>query len=152
MFERFTHRSRQVMEMANEEAFQMNHDHVGEGHILLGLIREESGLAGYVLRRLGVKIDEAYLEVEELEFSPGAIMTSEILALSTAAGRGVERAYEEARKLNHDYIGTEHLILGLIRDPAGVAVQVLTRLGEDPAEVREDVLSILGVPNPPDVD
>jgi ATP-dependent Clp protease ATP-binding subunit ClpC len=139
--ERFTQRARRVLSLAHEEAERMHHNYIGTEHLLLGLIREEGGVAGRVLRELGLEPARVKEMVERLtgigrhtggriELAPG---TEQVLQLSI----------EEARRMGHHYIGTEHLLLGLVRQPEGVAVDVLRRLGVTPEQVRRQTRRVL---------
>ena len=144
MFERFTDRARKVMQLANQEAQRFNHEYVGTEHILLGLIKEGSGVAANVLRNLDVDLKRIRNEVEKLVQSGPDMVTMGRLPLTPRARKVIEYATEEARNLNHNYIGTEHLLLGLLREQEGVAAQVLMNLGLKLEEVREEVLNLLG--------
>jgi ATP-dependent Clp protease ATP-binding subunit ClpC len=139
--ERFTQRARRVLSLAHEEAERMHHNYIGTEHLLLGLIREEGGVAGRVLRELGLEPARVKEMVERLtgigrhtggriELAPG---TEQVLQL----------AIEEARRMGHHYIGTEHLLLGLVRQPEGVGVDVLRRLGVTPEQVRRQTRRVL---------
>jgi len=143
-FERFTDRARKVMQLANQEAQRFNHEYVGTEHILLGLIKEGSGVAANVLRNLEVDLKKIRLEVEKLVQTGPDMVTMGRLPLTPRARKVIEYATEEARNLNHNYIGTEHLLLGLLREQEGVAAQVLMNLGLKLEEVREEVLNLLG--------
>ncbi len=143
-FERFTDRARKVMQLANQEAQRFNHEYVGTEHILLGLIKEGSGVAANVLRNLDVDLKKIRLEVEKLVQTGPDMVTMGRLPLTPRARKVIEYATEEARNLNHNYIGTEHLLLGLLREQEGVAAQVLMNLGLKLEEVREEVLNLLG--------
>ena len=144
LFDRFTDRARKVIQLANQEAQRFNHDSVGTEHILLGIIKEGSGVAANVLRNLNVDLKKIRLEVEKIvpEGSNTAIMGK--LPYTPRAKRVIELAGEEARHLGHNYVGTEHLLLGLIRESEGVAARVLLNLGLKLDEVREEVLNFLG--------
>ena len=144
MFNRFTERARKVIILAKEEARRFNHDYIGTEHILLGLIREGEGVAAAVLQKLGVSLENIRLEVEKL-VQPGP--TTQIIGdipFTPRAKKALELAAEEARSLGHNYIGTEHLLLGLIREGEGVASQVLLNLGLDLNRVRNEVMELLG--------
>jgi len=144
MFERFTERARKVMALANQEAQRFNHEYIGTEHILLGLLKEGSGVGPNVLKNLGVDLHKVRMEVEK-RVKPGPEMvTMGRLPQTPRAKKVLEYAMEEARNLNHNYIGTEHLLLGLLREENGVAAQVLTGLGLKLDEVREEVLKLLG--------
>jgi ATP-dependent Clp protease ATP-binding subunit ClpC len=144
MFNRFTERARKVIILAKEEARRFNHDYIGTEHILLGLIREGEGVAAAVLQKVGVSLENIRLEVEKL-VQPGP--TTQIIGdipFTPRAKKALELAAEEARSLGHNYIGTEHLLLGLIREGEGIASQVLLNLGLDLNTVRNEVMELLG--------
>jgi ATP-dependent Clp protease ATP-binding subunit ClpC len=144
MFERFTDRARKVMALANQEAQRFNHEYIGTEHILLGLVKEGSGVGANVLKNLGVDLRKIRLEVEKLVKSGPEMVTMGKLPQTPRAKRVIEYAIEEARNLNHNYVGTEHLLLGLLREQDGVAAQVLMNLGLKLEDVREEVLNLLG--------
>jgi ATP-dependent Clp protease ATP-binding subunit ClpC len=144
MFERFTDRARKVMALANQEAQRFNHEYIGTEHILLGLVKEGSGVGANVLKTLDVDLRKVRLEVEKLVKSGPDMISMGKLPQTPRAKKVIEYAIEEARNLNHNYVGTEHLLLGLIREHDGVAAQVLRNLGLKLEEVREEVLNILG--------
>ncbi|MFH0826518.1 MAG: ATP-dependent Clp protease ATP-binding subunit [Candidatus Omnitrophota bacterium] len=144
MFNRFTERARKVIILAKEEARRFNHDYIGTEHILLGLIREGEGVAAAVLQKMGISLENIRLEVEKL-VQPGP--TTQIIGdipFTPRAKKALELAAEEARALGHNYIGTEHLLLGLIREGEGIASQVLLNLGMDLNTVRNEVMELLG--------
>src|SRR5437868_5636290 len=144
MFERFTDRARKVMALANQEAQRLNHEYIGTEHILLGLVKEGSGVGANVLRNLDVDLRKVRLEVEKLVKAGPEMVTMGKLPQTPRAKKVIEYAIEEARNLNHNYVGTEHLLLGLLREHDGVAAQVLMNLGLKLEEVREEVLNLLG--------
>jgi ATP-dependent Clp protease ATP-binding subunit ClpC len=144
VYERFTDRARKVMQLANQEAQRFNHEYIGTEHILLGLIKEGSGVAANVLKNLDVDLRKIRLEVEKLVQSGPDMVTMGKLPQTPRAKKVIEYAMEEARNLNHNYVGTEHLLLGLLREQEGVAAQVLMNLGLKLEEVREEVLNLLG--------
>ncbi len=144
MFERFTDRARKVMALANQEAQRFNHEYIGTEHILLGLVKEGSGVGANVLKNLDIDLRKVRLEVEKLVKSGPDMVTIGKLPQTPRAKKVIEYAIEEARNLNHNYVGTEHLLLGLLREQDGVAALVLTNLGVKLEEVREDVLNLLG--------
>ncbi len=144
MFERFTDRARKVMALANQEAQRFNHEYIGTEHILLGLVKEGSGVGANVLKNLSVDLRKVRLEVEKLVHSGPDMVTMGKLPQTPRAKKVIEYAIEEARNLNHNYVGTEHLLLGLLREHDGVAAQVLMNLGLKLEEVREEVLNLLG--------
>jgi ATP-dependent Clp protease ATP-binding subunit ClpC len=147
MFERFTDRARKVMALANQEAQRLNHEYIGTEHILLGLVKEGSGVGANVLRNLDVDLRKVRLEVEKLVRAGPEMVTMGRLPQTPRAKKVIEYAIEEARNLNHNYVGTEHLLLGLLREHDGVAAQVLMNLNLKLEEVREEVLNLLGAGN-----
>src|SRR6202140_2991527 len=144
MYERFTDRARKVMQLANQEAQRFNHEYIGTEHILLGLVKEGSGVAANVLKNLDVDLRKIRLEVEKIVQSGPDMVTMGKLPQTPRAKKVIEYAIEEARNLNHNYVGTEHLLLGLLREQEGVAAQVLMNLNLKLDEVREEVLNLLG--------
>ena len=144
MYERFTDRARKVMQLANQEAQRFNHEYIGTEHILLGLVKEGSGVAANVLKNLDVDLRKIRLEVEKLVQSGPEMVTIGKLPQTPRAKKVIEYSMEEARNLNHNYVGTEHILLGLLREQEGVAAQVLMNLGLKLDEVREEVLNLLG--------
>jgi len=140
MYERLTDRARKVMALANQEAQRFNHEYIGTEHILLGLVKEGSGVGANVLKNLGIDLRKVRLEVEKLVKSGPEMVTMGKLPQTPRAKKVVEYAIEEARNLNHNYVGTEHLLLGLLREQDGVAAQVLLNLGLKLDDVREEVL------------
>jgi len=139
--ERFTQRARRVLSLAHQEAERMRHDYIGTEHLLLGLIKEEGGVAGRVLRDLGLEADRVQEIVERLTGygeSRGAR-----LDLSPGTQQVLEFAVDEARKMGHHYIGTEHILLGLVRYDEGIAVEVLRKLGVTPEQVRRQTRRVL---------
>jgi ATP-dependent Clp protease ATP-binding subunit ClpC len=144
MFNRFTERARKVIILAKEEARRFNHDYIGTEHILLGLVREGEGVAATVLEKMGVSLENIRLEVEKLvQPGPSTQIIGDI-PFTPRAKKALELSAEEARALGHNYIGTEHLLLGLIREEEGVASQVLLNLGLDLSTVRNKVMEVLG--------
>src|SRR5262245_17438172 len=144
MFDRFTDRARKVMALARKEAQRFNHDFIGTEHILLGLIQEGSGVAANVLKNLGVEINKIRSEIEKNVQSGPSMVTMGQLPFTPRAKKVLELSMEEANELGHNYIGTEHLLLGLLRENDGVAAQVLLDLGLKLEEVRNEVLELLG--------
>jgi ATP-dependent Clp protease ATP-binding subunit ClpC len=144
MYERFTDRARKVMQLANQEAQRFNHEYIGTEHVLLGLIKEGSGVAANVLKNLDIDLRKIRLEVEKLVQSGPDMVTMGKLPQTPRAKKVIEYAMEEARNLNHNYVGTEHILLGLLREQEGVAAQVLMNLGLKLEDVREEVLTLLG--------
>ena len=144
MFNRFTERARKVILLAKEEAKRFNHDYIGTEHILLGLVREGEGVAAAVLASFGLTPDKIRIEVEKLVQPGPTTVISGDLPFTPKAKKVMELATEEARALGHNYIGTEHLLLGLIREGEGVASQVLMNLGLELEKVRGEVMNLLG--------
>ncbi|MCX5648981.1 MAG: ATP-dependent Clp protease ATP-binding subunit [Planctomycetota bacterium] len=144
MFERFTDRARKVMALANQEAQRFNHEYVGTEHVLLGLVKEGQGVAANVLHSLGIDLKKIRLEVEKIVKSGPDMVTMGKLPQTPRAKKVIEFAIEEARNLGHNYVGTEHLLLGLLREHDGVAAQVLMNLGLKLDDVRSEILNILG--------
>src|SRR6184192_1403031 len=144
MYERFTDRARKVMQLANQEAQRFNHEYIGTEHILLGLVKEGSGVAANVLKNLDIDLRKIRLEVEKIVQSGPDMVTMGKLPQTPRAKKVIEYSIEEARNLNHNYVGTEHLLLGLLREEEGVAAQVLMNLGLKLDGVREEVLNLLG--------
>ena len=144
MYERFTDRARKVMQLANQEAQRFNHEYIGTEHILLGLVKEGSGVAANVLKNLDVDLRKIRIEVEKIVQTGPDMVTMGKLPQTPRAKKVIEYAMEEARNLNHNYVGTEHLLLGLLREQEGVAAQVLMNLGMKLDDVRDEVLNLLG--------
>jgi ATP-dependent Clp protease ATP-binding subunit ClpC len=144
MFNRFTERARKVIILAKEEARRFNHDYIGTEHILLGLIREGEGVAAAVLQKIGVSLENIRLEVEKLVQPGPATQIIGDIPFTPRAKKVLELSAEEARALGHNYIGTEHLLLGLIREGEGIASQVLLNLGMNLNTVRNEVMELLG--------
>ncbi len=132
------------MALANQEAQRFSHECIGTEHILLGLLKEGSGVGANVLKTLGVDLRKVRLEVEKLVKSGPETVTMAKLPQTPRAKRVIEYAIDEARNLNHNYVGTEHLLLGLLREQDGVAAQVLMNLGLQLADVRDEVIQLLG--------
>jgi len=139
--ERFTQRARRVLSLAHQEAERMRHNYIGTEHLLMGLIREEGGVAGRVLRELGLEAERVQEIVERLT-GTGSYRGGK-LDLSPGTQQVLEYAVEEARRMGHHYIGTEHLLLGLIRYGEGVALDVLERLGVSPEQIRRQIRRVL---------
>ncbi|HEU4988823.1 MAG TPA: ATP-dependent Clp protease ATP-binding subunit [Gemmatimonadaceae bacterium] len=141
----FTERVRKVLAMAREEAARLHHEYVGTEHILLGLIREGEGVAATVLQNLNVELDEVQQKIEETVRKGKAVQaTGPDLPYTSRAKKVLELAMAEARELNHSYVGTEHLLLGLLREEKGIAAQVLTEAGVSLEAARAETLRILG--------
>ena len=142
MFERFTDRARRVVVLAQEEARMLNHNYIGTEHILLGLIHEGEGVAAKALESLGISLDAVRQQVEEI-IGQGQQAPSGHIPFTPRAKKVLELSLREALQLGHNYIGTEHILLGLIREGDGVAAQVLVRLGADRKRVRQQVTQLL---------
>ncbi|MDX1495090.1 MAG: Clp protease N-terminal domain-containing protein [Longimicrobiales bacterium] len=140
----FTDRVRKVLAMAREEAIRLQHDYVGTEHILLGLIREGEGVAAAVLQNLSVDLDQIHERVEESVRKGKATIALGELPYTSRAKKVLEFAMAEARDFNHSYVGTEHLLLGLLREEKGIAAQVLNSLGVTLDEARGETLKVLG--------
>ncbi len=148
MFERFTDVARKVMALANQEAQRLNHDYIGTEHMLLGLIKEGTGVGANALKNMKVSLRRARKEVERLVKSgPERTVSMGKLPHTPRAKKVVEYAIEEARNLNHNYVGTEHLLLGLLRADEGVAAQVLMNMGLNVERARREVLNLLAAPD-----
>jgi ATP-dependent Clp protease ATP-binding subunit ClpA len=141
MFERFTERSRRVVVLAQEEARILNHNYIGTEHILLGLIHEGAGTAAKALESLGISLEAVRHEVEEI-IGQGQQAPSGHIPFTPRAKKVLELSLREALQLGQEYIGTEHILLGLIREGDGVAAQVLVKLGADLNRVRERVIQL----------
>jgi len=139
--ERFTQRARRVLSLAHQEAERMRHNYIGTEHLLLGLIREEGGVAGRVLRELGLDAERVQEIVERLT-GPGQYRGGK-LDLSPGTQQVLEYAVEEARRMGHHYIGTEHILLGLVRYGEGIALDVLRKLGVSPEQIRRQTRRVL---------
>ena len=145
----FTERVRKVLAMAREEAARLHHEYVGTEHILLGLIREGEGVAATVLQNLSVELDDVQQKIEEtVKKGKAAQATGPDLPYTSRAKKVLELAMSEARELNHSYVGTEHLLLGLLREEKGIAAQVLTDTGVNLEAARAETLRILGTEMP----
>ena len=142
MFERFTDRARRVVVLAQEEARMLNHNYIGTEHILLGLIHEGEGVAAKALESLGISLEAVRQQVEEI-IGQGQQAPSGHIPFTPRAKKVLELSLREALQLGHNYIGTEHILLGLIREGEGVAAQVLVRLGADLNRVRQQVIQLL---------
>src|SRR2546422_135694 len=141
----FTDRVRKVLQMAREEAARLHHEYVGTEHILLGLIREGEGVAAAVLTNLNVDLEEIQQKIEEtVKKGKAAAAAGPDLPYTSRAKKVLELAMSEARELNHSYVGTEHLLLGLLREEKGIAAQVLTDAGVNLEQARAETLRLLG--------
>jgi ATP-dependent Clp protease ATP-binding subunit ClpA len=146
MYERFTDRARKVIQLAHQEAQRFNHEYIGTEHILLGLVAEGAGVAANVLKNLDIDLGKIRREVEKIvQHGPGGDppITGR-LPHTPRAQKVIEYAIEEAQRLGHNYVGTEHQLLGLLREDQGVAAQILMNLGVELDQVREEVVNLLG--------
>src|SRR5271169_3437546 len=142
MFERFTDRARRVVVLAQEEARRLDHNYIGTEHLLLGLIRESDGVAAKALESLGISLDAVRQQVEEI-IGQGQQAPSGHIPFTKRAKKALEMSLRESVQLGHNYIGTEHILLGLLREGDGVAAQVLMKLGADLNRVRQQVIQLL---------
>jgi len=142
MFERFTDRARRVVVLAQEEARLLNHNYIGTEHLMLGLIHEGEGVAAQALTRLGVSLEAVRAEVEEI-IGRGVEQPGGHIPFTPRAKKVLELSLREALELGHNYIGTEHILLGLLREGQGVGAQVLVKLGADRDRVRRQVVQLL---------
>ena len=141
-FDKFTERAKKVLVLAQEEAQRFNHNYIGTEHLLLGLVREGEGVAAKVLSNLGVELNKVRSAVEFI-IGRGNRMVIGDVNLTPRAKKVIELAVEEARRLNHNYIGTEHLLLGLVREGEGIAAGVLESLGVNLEKVRTQVIQVV---------
>ncbi len=148
MFNRFTERARKVILLAKQEAKRFNHDYIGTEHILLGLVREGEGVAAVVLQKMGLNLRQIRIEIEKIVKPGPATVISGDIPFTPKAKKAIELSGEEARSLGHNYIGTEHILLGLIKEGEGVASQVLLNLGLDLEKVRQEIVELLGSATP----
>ena len=144
MFDRFTDRAKKVMNLARQEAQRFNHEYLGTEHVLLGLVQEGSGVAANVLKQMNVDLTKIRTEVENIVKTGPSMVTMGQLPFTPRAKKVVELALEEASNLGHNYIGTEHLLLALLREQEGTAAHVLQALGVRLKDVREEVIEFLG--------
>lgn len=144
MFNRFTNRARQVIILARNEADKFNHNYVGTEHMLLGLIKLGQGIACTVLKKMGIDFDVVRNEVSKAVTPGPEIKTVGEVPLTPGAKKVIEHAWEDAQKLGHNYVGTEHLLLGLLREEEGVAARILANLNIDVNKVREEIMNELG--------
>ncbi len=148
MFERFTERARQVVVLAQEEARTLKHNYIGTEHILLGLLREEEGLAARVLESLDITVERVRGQVVRIVGS-GEEVTSGQIPFTPRAKKVLELALREALSLGHNYIGTEHILLGLVRENEGVAARILLDFDADSEKIRNEVIRMLSGPRRP---
>src|SRR5579875_3875298 len=141
-FNKFTERARKVLSLAQEEARRFNHSYIGTEHLLLGLVREGDGVAAKVLSNMGVQLPKVRSAVEFIIGRGDSMIVGEI-GLTPRARKVIELAVDEARRLNHHYIGTEHLLLGLVREGEGIAAGVLESLGVNLERVRTQTIQVL---------
>jgi ATP-dependent Clp protease ATP-binding subunit ClpC len=141
-FDKFTERARKVLSLAQEEAQRFQHNYIGTEHLLLGLVREGDGVAAKVLTSLDIDLEMVRKKVEEIIGRGDRIVLGEI-GLTPRAKKVIELAVDEARRLNHQYIGTEHLLLGLIREGEGIGAGVLESFGLSLPEVRAKIIQVL---------
>ncbi|HON43944.1 MAG TPA: ATP-dependent Clp protease ATP-binding subunit [Planctomycetota bacterium] len=151
MFERFTDRARKVMSLAKMEAQRLRQDYIGSEHILLGLILEGSGVAANILRNMDLELHRTRMEIEKMVASDGNVFQMGQLPFSVHAKQVLEYSLEEATQLRHNYIGTEHLLLGILRESDGLAAQILMNLGIKLNDVRTEILEFLGVSMTPPI-
>lgn len=144
MYERFTDRAKKVMQLADEEARRFSHEYVGTEHILLGLVKEGSGTASWVLKNLDIDPRKIRIEVEKILQRGPEVVTQGRLPQTPRAKKVIEYAMDESRNLGHSHVGTEHLLLGLLREQEGVASQVLMNLGLKLEDLREETLNVSG--------
>jgi ATP-dependent Clp protease ATP-binding subunit ClpC len=142
MFERFTDRARRVVVLAQEEARELGHNYIGTEHILLGLLREDDGLAARALAAMGIGLDAVRREVRQI-IGPGEGEQAAHIPFTPRAKKVLELSLREALQFGHNYIGTEHILLGLVREGDGVAAQVLVKQGADLNRVRHEVIVLL---------
>jgi len=143
MWQRFTERARRIILLAQEEAGKMHSSNVGTEHLLLGLVRENEGVAAQVLQKMGVSLQKVRQEIEAEVPAGNADTSSETPRLTPKSKRVLELAAEEARRLRHNYIGTEHLLLALLREKDGMAATVLNKLGLNLEKARNQVMEYL---------
>lgn len=142
-FDKFTERARKVLSLAQEEAQRFQHNYIGTEHLLLGLVREGEGVAAKVLNNLGVELEKVRDAVEFIIGRGDRVVLGEV-GLTPRAKKVIELAVDEARRLNHHYIGTEHLLLGLLREGEGIGAGVLESLGVRLEKARKETLAVLG--------
>ncbi len=142
MFKRYTEKAKRAIMIAQEEAINFNHDYIGTEHILIGLVKEEEGIASQILKELGVSVDKIVEEVERL-VGRGEYQRASEITFTPRAKKVLELASQEASQLKHNYIGTEHILLGLIKEGSGVAIRILADLGINPENVYTEVMKVL---------
>jgi ATP-dependent Clp protease ATP-binding subunit ClpC len=149
VFERFTEIARQVVVLAQDEARALGHNYIGTEHILLGLLREEEGLAARVLESLDVTVEEVRAQVKRLVGEGGEEIVTGQIPFTPRAKKVLELALREALSLKHSYIGPEHILLGVVRENDGVAARILLDLGADAETVRNEIMRVLSGPGEP---
>lgn len=142
MFERFTERARRVIVLGQEEARKLNHNYIGTEHLLLGLVHDGQGVSAEALASLGIELEGVRAQVVQT-IGRGQLAPSGHIPFTPRAKKILELSEQETKQLGHTHIGTEHLLLGLIREGEGVGAQILTKLGADPGLVRERVMQLL---------
>jgi ATP-dependent Clp protease ATP-binding subunit ClpC len=147
MFERFTERARQVVVLAQDEARALKHNYIGTEHILLGLLREEEGLAARVLESLDVTVEDVRAQVARIVGRGDEEVTTGQMPLTPRSKKVFELSLREALSLNHNYVGTEHILLGLVRENEGVATRILLDFDADAEKIRNEVIRVLSGPN-----
>lgn len=148
MFEKFTDNARKIMALANQEIERREQDYIGTEHILLGLVRLGTGTGFEALKKLGVDIKKVRLDVEKILKSQAGMPKTSKLPQTPRARKVIEYAIEEARSLNHNYVGSEHILLGLVRETEGIAGQVLMNLGLKLDDLRQEVLNLVSGKEP----
>jgi ATP-dependent Clp protease ATP-binding subunit ClpC len=143
-FDKFTERARRVLRLAQEEAQRFQHNYIGTEHLLLGLVREDEGVAAKVLHDLGVDLQKVRSSVEDIIVGRGGRIVLGEIGLTPRAKQVIELAVDEARRMNHHYIGTEHLLLGLVREGEGIAAGVLKSQGVTLEKARWQTIRLLG--------
>ena len=149
MFERFTERAKQVVVLAQEEARALKHNYIGTEHILLGLLREEEGLAARVLESLDVTVEEVRAQVARIIGPGDEPIVSGQIPFTPRAKKVLELSLREALSLKHNYIGTEHILLGLVRENEGVAARILVDFDADAETIRNEIMRVLSGPGGP---
>jgi len=152
MYERFTSRAKKVMQLANQEAQRFNHEYIGTEHILLGIVKEGTGVSARVLQNLNISLGQIQVEVEKI-IQPGPNMiTMGKLPNTLRAKKVIEYAIEGSRNMDHNYVGDEHILLGLLREKEGIAAQVLMNLGLKLEDVRKEIILLIKIEEDEDED
>jgi ATP-dependent Clp protease ATP-binding subunit ClpC len=149
VFERFTERAKQVVVLAQDEARALKHNYIGTEHILLGLLREEEGLAARVLESLDITVEEVRAQVARIIGPGDEPIVSGQIPFTPRAKKVLELSLREALSLKHNYIGTEHILLGLVRENEGVAARILLDFGADAEKIRNEIMRVLSGPGGP---